>query len=292
VLFDIIQNFLSLDSKVLGSLRPLLLKPGFLTIEFIKGKRTKYLHPARLFLSIVVAYFLIASLNIGYSSLETNIPVNFSLDSTNVIIDDEVNNNIDSLGSILKDVISDSLNADLDIDETENSYNKLSEYVDNGITDINVILDSLEVENTVWNRLIYSWLIKTVDFDKQKFTAYLVQKLPWIIFALMPVFALLMKLLYYRHDKYYIDHLIFSFHIHSFVFLIFTFRVILKWFINYDLDIVVGVTLIVYSFIAFRNVFHQTWSRTLLKLFILFIAYSALMVVCGMIFLGTAFLLY
>ena len=292
VLFDILQNFLSLDSKVLGSLRPLIFRPGFLTIEFIKGKRMKYLHPARLFLSIVVGYFLLASLNIGNSNIESNIPVNFSLDTTNFVNEREINNNNDSLETILEEFATDSTNTTISINNSDISYQKLTEFVNNGITDIDVILDSLEVKNNIWNRLIYSWLMKTVNFDRKKFATYLVQKLPWIIFALMPVFALLMKLLYYRHDKYYIDHLIFSFHIHSFVFLIFTLGVLIKWIVNYDIELLVGITLIGYTFIAFRNVFEQSWKKTTLKLFILTVAYSILIIICGLLFLGIAFLLY
>ena len=51
-------------------------------------------------------------------------------------------------------------------------------------------------------------------FDKFK------ENRPKVIFLLMPVFALLLKLLYVRSKSLYIKHLVFSFYFHSFVFFI------------------------------------------------------------------------
>jgi len=60
---DIVQNFLgdylAFDSKLSLSLRPLLFKPGFLTREYLKGKRTKYITPLRLYIFISLIFFLI-----------------------------------------------------------------------------------------------------------------------------------------------------------------------------------------------------------------------------------------
>lgn len=60
---DLISNFLgdylAYDSKLALSLRPLLFNPGFLTLEYLKGKRTKYITPLRLYIFISLIFFLI-----------------------------------------------------------------------------------------------------------------------------------------------------------------------------------------------------------------------------------------
>jgi len=61
----IFSEFLSanfnLDSKILLTLKLLLLKPGMLSREFLAGKRTKYISPIRLYLLVSLVYFFILS---------------------------------------------------------------------------------------------------------------------------------------------------------------------------------------------------------------------------------------
>jgi hypothetical protein len=50
------------DSRLWRTLAALLFKPGFLTHEFLAGRRARYLPPVRLYLVLSVAFFLCASL--------------------------------------------------------------------------------------------------------------------------------------------------------------------------------------------------------------------------------------
>jgi len=53
--------FTHLDAKFFLTIRNLLQKPGFLTLEFIKGHRKKYMPPIQLFLVCNIVYFLFAT---------------------------------------------------------------------------------------------------------------------------------------------------------------------------------------------------------------------------------------
>ena len=46
-------------NKILKTIIPLLFKPGFLTLEYNKGRRVKYLPPLRMYLVLSVLIFLI-----------------------------------------------------------------------------------------------------------------------------------------------------------------------------------------------------------------------------------------
>jgi Protein of unknown function (DUF3667)/Domain of unknown function (DUF4286) len=59
---DLLGDILDFDSRVWRTLRPLALKPGVLTAEFLRGRRTHYSPPFRMYLILSVAFFLVASL--------------------------------------------------------------------------------------------------------------------------------------------------------------------------------------------------------------------------------------
>src|SRR5450631_3113208 len=60
----LISHFLSdlmhYDSKLLTTLKDLLFKPGFLTKEYLAGRRTRYLHPIRMYVFVSLLYFLVS----------------------------------------------------------------------------------------------------------------------------------------------------------------------------------------------------------------------------------------
>ena len=61
------------DGKVAETVRALLRKPGKLTIEFLEGRRARYLSPLRLYLMCSVIYFLIAAA--GPTNLRSSIVI-------------------------------------------------------------------------------------------------------------------------------------------------------------------------------------------------------------------------
>jgi hypothetical protein len=62
---EFLSNYLALDSRIGRSIFPFLMKPGFLTTEFNRGKRKSYLNPVRLYLVMSIFYFFIMSLMVG-----------------------------------------------------------------------------------------------------------------------------------------------------------------------------------------------------------------------------------
>src|SRR5438105_10507279 len=50
------------------------------------------------------------------------------------------------------------------------------------------------------------------------FVKTLVSNLPYMMLCCIPLFALVLKLLYIRHRIFYIDHLVYALHVHSFAY--------------------------------------------------------------------------
>ena len=54
---EFLDAFFALDSSFFRTFKPFILKPGFLTLEFVSGKRKSYANPVRLYLIISIFYF-------------------------------------------------------------------------------------------------------------------------------------------------------------------------------------------------------------------------------------------
>jgi hypothetical protein len=55
---DVVHEFVHLDSKLFRTLRDIVAKPGFLTEEYFAGRKSRYIPPLRLFLTLFALQFL------------------------------------------------------------------------------------------------------------------------------------------------------------------------------------------------------------------------------------------
>ncbi|MEL7144793.1 MAG: DUF3667 domain-containing protein [Bacteroidota bacterium] len=56
---DFLGDYFTFDSKIFRSILPLITKPGFLTTEYLIGRRVRYIPPLRLYIFISIIFFLI-----------------------------------------------------------------------------------------------------------------------------------------------------------------------------------------------------------------------------------------
>ena len=59
ILADVGDTILNIDSRIFRTLWPLLTKPGFLTLEYLAGRRVRYVTPFRLYFFLSVIAFLV-----------------------------------------------------------------------------------------------------------------------------------------------------------------------------------------------------------------------------------------
>ena len=101
---------------------------------------------------------------------------------------------------------------------------------------------------------------------------------------MMPALAFTLKILYIRRKKYFVEHLVFSFHYHAFAFLIFTmiflaikgFDMIGQEMSEDEIAPCIGVGMLVvmiYNFIAMRRVYNQGFFKTFIKYNVLNFSY-------------------
>jgi hypothetical protein len=54
-----ISHYFHFDSKFFSTLKPLLTQPGYLTQQYMAGKRTRYLQPVSMYIFVSIVYFLV-----------------------------------------------------------------------------------------------------------------------------------------------------------------------------------------------------------------------------------------
>jgi hypothetical protein len=64
---EFLEEFIRFDSKLIRTILPLVTKPGFLTQEWIAGKRIRYITPLKLYISLSAICFLAISIGSRYN---------------------------------------------------------------------------------------------------------------------------------------------------------------------------------------------------------------------------------
>jgi Protein of unknown function (DUF3667) len=106
----------------------------------------------------------------------------------------------------------------------------------------------------------------------------------YIMFGLLPVFALIFKILYFRRKSFYVDHLIYAMHLQSFAFLSrlsIAIVGIMVPILDSSLKLISYGLIMAYTAISLRYLYHQSWWKTILKALI---ATALLMMVLILVF--------
>jgi len=82
---DFTSTYFSFDSKLFASLKYLLTKPSFLSLEYLNGKIEAYLRPIRMYIFISFAFFLLNSITSTNSALDI---IDFTKDGQSVTLEE------------------------------------------------------------------------------------------------------------------------------------------------------------------------------------------------------------
>jgi hypothetical protein len=108
------------------------------------------------------------------------------------------------------------------------------------------------------------------------FITTLFQNLPYMMLCCIPLFALVLKVLYLRKRIFYIDHLIYALHIHSFAYLAIISIVLItiglnRWIPGTLAGWIIAALWVSFAtqiFLSIRRVYRQGWFFTIFKFFL------------------------
>ena len=250
---DALSEYLTFDARLPQTLKPLLFEPGYLTREYVAGRRERYTRPSRLYLAISVVFFFVLSITSGGS--------------------------ISDFGS----EASAQAPADTTVVQADSLYARTGRTLRQAMAPpyrVDVGNDGIEVEDSTAR--VQIWLERATqrgieDTQQTQFLGTFVDNFPKLMFLMLPVFALLLKMLYIRRQRYYIGHLIFALHYHAFAYLTLLVITLSAAFlpdaINGFVNAALMLWMLVYLFIAMRTVYAQSWWQTLIKYFVLILCY-------------------
>jgi hypothetical protein len=137
------------------------------------------------------------------------------------------------------------------------------------------------------------WLEKQVrekigeDGSRAKlFMETLRSNIPAMMLCCIPLFALVLKILYFRKGRFYVEHLVYALHIHTFFYVAVIITALAVMGANRTLPVLSGwinlvmtIAIVVQVFLSIRRVYGQGWFMTVVKFLVGGLVYLVILVI-------------
>lgn len=251
---DFLDDQLTLNSALPRTVALLLFHPGYLTQEYLRGRIARYIRPLRLYLASSLVFFLTLTLNADVRRLGEQ------LDREAVGVADSVR------AAAAADTVM-SVNArGARIGVTRSTGGGGGKIFSAGISDTTRVAPwlrplahrAIEQEKRL-NGMSRGEAIRRLVVGMES-------NAPKAVFLLLPVFALILKLLYARRGRLYVEHFVFALHVHAFAFVLFTLMFVTPgaWVTS-----LLALWFLVYLFLAMKRIYRQSVSKTAVKYLLL-----------------------
>jgi len=259
-LHEFIAHYVALEGKLWKTLALLIAKPGVLTCEYIEGRRVRYLEPLRVYLTFSIIFFALFK----FSGVEVARFEDPSPALAAAVADGRAKQTV--LGPALVQDVAE--------------YEKTLAVLNKKASNLHPVL-----RERIARFMSLSPQAKKAAL-KQAFYSYT----PYAIFAMMPLFALYLKILYLGSGRRYGEHFLFALHVNAFAFLMLSVLILIPetWkFITFAMLL----WLVFYLPIAMRRVYESGWASTVIRWIVLIFAHivtlaSAVLTVMGMVLMG------
>jgi hypothetical protein len=303
--FNDITHF---DGKFFTSIKWLIRKPGFLSSEYIAGRRARYLHPIRMYVFSSAVFFIIFFSLVNGSGMKLRswrgegfktAITDFSAEAYKNAKTKEDTASVRKALSLIPSMTAAQEDTSggftLSLGGAAEKYASVAEY-----DSVQASLPASDRDNWLKKSLNKKGIVLEQKYkgNKRQLWADMIDKflhsIPYMLFISLPLYALWLKLLYVRRKKfYYADHGVFLIHLYVFTFLLLLFIVAfdkLRTFTGYGIwgfiEAAFGIAGIYYAFRAMYKFYRQGVVKTLLKFFI----FNTICLFC-LIFLFTVFFL-
>jgi hypothetical protein len=252
-LHEFIGHYVALEGKLWKSLLLLLFRPGQLTLEYINGRRVRYIQPLRLYLTFSLIFFAVVKFT-GHGDVmadnEADAPPAATAPAATV-----------KKGRMVR----------------EDKPGEIAE----GTAELRQGIGNV---NAHWGEQADRFArMSPEERDKVMRTAFS-SYVPYAVFLMMPLFALYLKILYLGSGRRYGEHLLFALHVNGFAFLALTLLMIVPDMFGI-VSFLLWLWLLLYTPVAMRRVYGGSRLVTGLRWLVL----MALHVVGMALAIGAAF---
>lgn len=276
LLRQLVSHYASAEGKLWPTIVGLLGKPGYLTNEYLAGRRRRYIMPTRLYLTTSILFFVLVKLfGAGNLGKVENRPEPRQKAGADKVAAPRTAQAIPQPAELARGALEE---AGQDLRKEFARAQEKSRAAgapglvrigpnSKGATANDSILKTFECEVDSARCLkIKDWLKDRYgDITVREFLERLKDRMmglaPYAMFLLLPVFAALTWLLYWRRRLYYSEHLIYALHVHSFTFLLLLAIAVYPNVVG-ELLWIAGMA---YYWLAMRKVFGGRWWMTTLR---------------------------
>jgi hypothetical protein len=332
VMSDVLDTVFNIDSRVFRSLFPLYFRPGYLTNEYFAGRRVRYVTPFRLFFFLcLVAFFTIQiSLNLNDGSFHWNLNTRGGDIESAQTVEQAQKSAAEALAGIntarksanmppaaiaslteAADKVEAKLNARVAYLQQRDKARENGQKPPSDPSEDNegLVIDGTPIDpdkhpvNIAWlpsfaNAELTEMAsrakenIEAAKKDPRHLIEAVFSRLPWTLAVLMPLFAVLLKIVYIFKRRLYMEHLMVALHSHAFIFMSLLLLALLKiahdwaaasapgvlWLIALARD-AAWIWLFVYLFLMQKRVYKQGWIMTTIKYGMVGICYTIIVVI-------------
>lgn len=272
---EVIEDHLSLSGALPRTLVNLLARPGFLTAEYAAERIARYVAPFRLYLLASLTFFLTLTW-----VTDTDGPAAVAhADGADAAAYTAAEAGADAGADVAAE--SEGAAGEKAAGITGDSAAVPAERRRSDST--SVVLPFTDPANVpAWQRPLALRMARQQErlnamgpeAVRAAFIAGLERNAPKAAFVALPLFALLLKLLYIRRRRMYVEHFVFALHFHAFAFLVATAMLLVP---GGGVSGLLWLWLVGYLWWAMRRVYRQGWVRTTLKFSVLTGVYFVLL---------------
>jgi len=292
LLRELLEDFMDFDSRFMRTIKPLLFKPGRLTRDYLDGKRFRYVPPLRLYIFSSIAFFFLVAILAGDAiTIQSEVDGDSSV-ITGVHVGEQ---DKEELQEALEDLAEEIDHTIGDIQEDEEDDDSISFNGEPWDLETNPLIIPLVpdwVNDWVNNEIAQSpQKGREIEANPDLIKDKVFELLPATMFVLLPLVALLLKFWYTFAKKYYVEHLIFALHNHSFLFVVLLIMMLANAFAGWQepsedgllttivnlINVAIWTWIPIYLLISLKRVYQQGWGLTILKYSCIGISYLALL---------------
>jgi hypothetical protein len=266
MLAEAVEDQFFMDLSLPRTVGALLFRPGHLTAEYVQGRIVRYLPPFRLYLVSSLLFFVLLPWLTNLGGLEDQIQEGMTrADSIAAAEGDTVR--AAEVDTVAAGRLPGGGRARVTLGESNVNLNL-------GIDDTTRVPRLLRPANR--HLLATEARLKGMppgEAFRTVRTAFM-ENLPTGVFLMMPFFAGILKVLYVRRKRFYVEHFVFALHVHAFTFLTFLLLLLLPW---QWMNAVLSLWLMLYVFLAMKRVYGQGFVKTAAKYLLLGWAYSLML---------------
>ncbi len=302
-------DLLELDSRLWRTLVPLLTRPGQLTRDYLEGRRARYMPPFRTYLVLSVIFFVVAffdptkDLSLFFEPEPEPTPEEIAATQASAAAArdaakeqfEAAREQLEELESselipseIIDEIIDDDDDYQISIGSADGFSSSEGIFEDCDSASIGAEDDAPEwIKRRFTDERMQEICERNKARGNESFADAMLDNVPVALIVLLPLMALVLKLLYPLSRRYFVEHLLFFVHFHAFFFLMLTLQVLFASTVGLfgpeedgaidDIKsliiVIASIYIPVYLYKAMRHVYGQGHIVTIPKYFILTIAY-------------------